>query len=326
MSPDASTGVGGSGANTPARPAQPAQPDGGRGRRRRRSSGGALIQGPAPVAPPSNPYIATRRPGCGAEIFLPSAGGAAVMAGSTPHGTPGAWTALGTPTNDLYLTRLYARRDNVYSTFGGVAVEFGYGAGPTSVDIVRGTGVMLDPSGDDIGYPWIDLPTFNTKVPAGQSLQARVNENAPAANWRVMAAGWDTAVPTFTTLNVDKPAGAGRYYPANYHLSGLTSLAGIMPAFGAWALVVDPAPNDMLVTEVLNGINGAALTVTGVAIQIGIGPAGSEVPVVTALAGRGNGMALVWPPVWVLAGERVSMRTSYVAGINQGYYVKVIDL
>ncbi len=96
-----------------------------------------------------------------------------------------------------------------------------------------------------------------------------------------MAAGWDTAVPTFTTLNVDKPAGAGRYYPANYHLSGLTSLAGIMPAFGAWALVVDPAPNDMLVTEILNGINGAALTVTGVAIQIGIGAAGSEVPVVT---------------------------------------------
>jgi hypothetical protein len=309
-------------ANAPSRPAQPAQPYGGRGRRRRRSSGGALIQGAAPA---SNPYIAVRRPGCGAEIFLPSSGGAALIASSTPYATPGAWSAIATPANDLYLTRLFARRDNTYTAFGGVAVEYGYGAGPTSIDVLHGTAMMVDPAADDAGYPWLDLPTFNTRVPAGQSLQARIAE-AVSKNWRIMVAGWDTDVPAFETLPYDRPAGAGRFYPGNNHNTGVTSTAGIMPAYGAWVTVVDPAPNDMLVVQVAHGVSAGSITAVGVALQLGIGAAGSEQEVYTALVGRGNGMALAWPPVWLLAGERLALRTSYVAAINHGYFVKVIDL
>jgi hypothetical protein len=309
--------------NAPARPAQPAQPYGGHGRRRRRSSGGALIQGSAPAA---LPYIATRRPGCGAEIFLPSSGGAVVVASATPFGTPGAWSAIGTPANDLYLTRLYARRDNTWGTVGQpIAIEWGYGAGPTSIDIQRGAVMMTDPAADDAGYPWNDRTTFHTRVPAGQSLQARVNEGV-SKNWRLMAVGWDTDVPTFTTLNVDRPAGAGRFYPSNYSTAGITSTAGIMPAYGAWVTVVDPAPNDMLVTEALGGFLSSSITVTGAAIQLGIGAAGSEQPVATVIHGRGNNMAPLWPPVWVLAGERLALRTSYIAAVTQAYFVKVIDL
>jgi len=278
-------------------------------------SGGGISAGGGPVLP------VARRPGVGAEILLPNTGPVAVTAGL---GAFGAWTTMDTPAHDTYLTRLQARRILIPGSGGNENIEFGYGAGPTALDAVRGVNTINDPTGNDTGWLGFDLNTY-TVAPAGQALKARVWDNYSAASWEVWACGWDGAPPLFTTLRAAYAAGAGRYYPSNTS-GGLAVTASAFPNYGAWVEVFAAAPNDLIVSAVtaLNAL--AQFTASVVAYQLGIGAAGTEEAVGTFLVGHGLTTINCDPPVLVLAGERLAIRATSNGASNRTVGVKVIDL
>mgnify|MGYP001567828297 CR=1 FL=1 len=273
---------------------------------------------------PRLPYIVTRRPGVGAEILLPTTGPVVVAAG-TPFGTFAAFVALATPANDTFMTRLQTRRLIIPAAVGNFIVEFAYGAGNTALDALRAQNSIVDPAVDDAGNLYADLNTFNTKIPAGQQLKARVSDGVAAANWEIWACGWDSAMPTFTVLNVAIPSGAGRYYPTNVS-TGLGVVAGAIPTYGAWLQVVAAAPNDMLVSSVSNASSLGNQGTVGTAYQIGIGAAGAEVACGTFLAARNQGTINCQPPVWVKSGERLAIRAASTSAATKLTMVKVVDL
>jgi hypothetical protein len=265
-----------------------------------------------------------RRPGCGAEVLASNL--PVTVAAGNPFPTFGAWVALGTPGAGLFLTRIQARRLAVPASAGNNIIELGYGAGPTALDVIRCIFAINDgPPANDVGYLPADLNTYNTKVPAGQSLQARISDANAGVNWEIWTCGWSGAVPTFTPLVVASPAGAARYYPSNTSL-GLTPASGTSPAYGAWLTVIDPAPNDLPVTALHCGWLLGNFLATGVAYQLGIGAAGAEQPVGTFLQGHATNAINIDPPVWVLAGERLAVRAASSGASNRNVLVKVTDL
>lgn len=266
-----------------------------------------------------------RRPGCGAEVLLPNTGVITIVAG-TPIWVFSAWTAEEPiSATDRFINGLYLSRETVPGATRDSGVEWGYGAGPTSIAFFRNTFIIVDPALDDVGRVVYHVNAFNAKIPAGNALQARVSDGVGAATWKVWATAWDTAVPTFTPLGVDISTGATRYYPTNISAGLLVPMAAL-PAFGAWTTVVDPAPNDMVVMDVSLGSAAAGVISPSDAFQIGIGAAGSEQALATVVVLHTFHTNAIQPPVWVKAGERLAIRGAALGAGNRNVLVQVADL
>jgi len=261
----------------------------------------------------------------GAEIFLPTTGGPiAVTSGAI--NTFGAWTAIATPANDFYLSHLLVFLSVIPAALARLVVEFGYGAGPTALDVTRLDTNVVDPTADAAGYIELHLRSRPTLVAASQQIQARAYSSRAADAFACMVAGWDTSYPTWTALPANTVAGPGRYYPSNTSTTGILANAGAWGTWGTAVTVVDPAPNDMLVTQLLQVATAANVISTGVAYQVGYGAAGSETWCATLLTGHASRAPWVWPPVWVKSGERLAARAQANAAGYRPCLLKVHDM
>lgn len=261
----------------------------------------------------------------GAEIFLPAAAGpVAVTSGAA--WTFGGWTAIGTPAADFYLSQLMAFLSVVPATLAKLLVEFGYGAGPAALDATRLETCVVDPTADASG--WLDLSTRSrpTRVPAGAAVSARAWSSRAADVFDCMVVGWSGSYPVWSALPSNTVVGPGRYYPTNVSTAGVAVVAGAWGAWGAPVAVVAAAPNGLLVTQVIQlGVMANVLS-TGVAYQLGFGPAGSETWCATVLTAHAGRAPWIWPPVWVQAGERLAVRAQgNAAGLRQ-CLVRVHDM
>lgn len=272
----------------------------------------------------SSGLLLCRRPGVGEEALFPATGIVGVPSGAI--NAFGAWTPLDTRAQDIYLTQLMSNRQIVTLGIVNMITEFGYGAGPTAIDVARWTWAVVDPAADDAGAAGAFFPGYLAKVPANQQLQARTLDSKAAATvFNVWASGWLNAIPTFTDLPHNGPSGAGRLYPTNIS-TGVITASGVAPAFGAWVDVVASAPNDLLAVSIIPSGAVAQQLSPFTAYELGIGAAGVEVVVATIPTGQMNQPCPIVPPVWVKTGERLRIRSmSNVAGTRQAL-VKVYDL
>jgi len=306
---------------TPARPAAPAEPYGRSAvRGQRRSSNPAGFGQGVGNAPPVN--VARRGT---PEILIPPTGAPVQITSPVTPSTFSAWTALGTPANDLYLSQLWALKDNIGGTLTNCLVEFGYGAGPTPIDAVRSISPMQDPTADSAGAYPLGQPAQPVKVPGGSSLQARVWSSHVASDlFDVMALGYDSAYPVWDELPTSLVAGPGRYYDLNTGL-GLNVTPGAWGTWGAWLTVIDPAPNDLLVTRLDQTGQFSNLLGEAWMVQVGFGAAGAEVPCSTHMLGRVVASVPIFPPVWIKAGERMAIRSQGKQTAAKRVLLKVYD-
>jgi len=284
---------------------------------RRRGQRGA---GLAPLGPPL--YLARRSNP--PEIWLPA--NAAPVQYTPGTGAFSAWQALGTPANDLYLTQLHAAFVYGGSAAGLLIAEFSYGAANTPIDVSRRTFAFSDPANDALGWFNFSQETRPGRIPAGEPAYVRGWTTspgvAPGPLFENAAIGFDGAYPAFDRLPRNTVAGAGRIYPSDTH-AGLSTVASTPPAWGASLTVVDPAPNDMLVTCILGGSAIGDYAGQWTAVQVGVGPAGAETWLATVILAHAVSSGWIWPPVWAKAGERLAVR-----GMNNSRHVlvKVHDL
>jgi hypothetical protein len=261
-----------------------------------------------------------------AETWLPLTGGpVTVTSGASPN-TFGDWASLGTPASDFYTSHLWACLANLPTQLGSVLAQFAYGADPAPLDASRSAVTLTDPTADASGYLALPLPCRSGKIPAGQELRARAWATIASRQLQVMVAGWLDAYPEWTPLPANTVVGPGRYYPSDSATSGVSVASATWGSWGAVATVVDPAPNDLLVTEVIFIPSTSAVLLPVWALQLGYGPAGSEVWCATPLHGHGAPSPWIWPPVWVKAGERLAVRAQGPSAANRQILVKVHDL
>ncbi len=276
------------------------------------------------VALPTNLPLVVRRPGDTPEDFYPNTGFVSIISG-VPFGTMGAWTPIVTPANDIFLSQVVARRQHSFPAAGAVLLELGQGITQIPVDAFRAMEFYVDPTIDDVGFPAIDTEmTWYTQSPAGQSLQGRISEASASDSWDILIAAWTSNIPSFSTINT-LPSGAGRYYNTNVG-NGISLTTGIMPVYGNWAEVVASAPNDMIVRHLSPLGAPSDVQRNAHAIQIGIGPAGAEIPVSTTLISRGQPISVIQPPVHIKTGERMAVRGSYISAVTMRLLIKVIDV
>ncbi len=256
------------------------------------------------------------------EIWLPlNAGPVSFTPGVA---TMSAWNALATPANDFYLTHLLASHIHTGSAAGIDAAEFAYGAGYTPIDVVRRTHAFSDATNDAGGWYGFSQETRPGKVPAGQQISVRGQVGAAPNAMECMAVGFDGAYPAFASLPSDAVAGAGRFYPGNTGYSTINT--GAAPAWSTPQTIIDPAPNDMLVTYLAAGAAIGDFIASWTAYQLGVGPAGSETWLATSIIAHAQSDGWIWPPVWVLAGERLAIRAMAVSTGSRRAAIKVHDL
>ena len=261
----------------------------------------------------------------GAEIWLPATGGPVTLT-SGARSVFGNWTAIGTPAADFYLSHLMVHSMSIPTNLCMEVVEFGYGAGPTALDVTRIYTSLVDPTADAVGYMELDCRSRPTKVLSGVPVSARAYSGVAAMEFECMVAGWDASYPVWDALPVNTVAGPGRFYPSNTYVNGIVVVAGAWGTWGTAKQVVASAPNDMLVTQLMQTYYNQNLLVGAVAYQIGYGPAGSETWCATLLAGRVSRAPWVWPPVWVKAGERLAVRAQDPGAGTHPFVLKVHDM
>lgn len=269
-----------------------------------------------------------RRPGVGAETWIPQGVNAVVTGGVFP--ALGAAVNVGAPVAaPIFLNRVQARRLAIPAAANQELLQLSDSTLAIVLDNIRKTQVVQDPNGEDTGFLELDMDLWYPTLAANSQLQAAIAETAGGViTWQVMVTGWQGALPIFTAAPKTSPAGFGRYYPTN--TTGLAIAGGnvgVLPAFGAWITVIDPAPNDFLAVQVSQQFLAGAVNGPGTLAQLGIGAAGAEVACGSFMSGHlsteGNN---VTPPLWVKAGERLAIRLGSNAAAARTMFVKVYDL
>jgi hypothetical protein len=269
-------------------------------------------------------YLARRT---GAEILLPAAGAPiTVTSGVGAAWTFGAWTLIGTPANDFYLSHAHVAYVETLAAIQSLLLELSRTAAHTPVDATRYPMGVSDPTGDSVAYFPLDYTARPQLIPAGQAVYGRsAIQGGLARDFRTLLVGWDTAMPVWTALASGIVTGPGRYYPSN--TAGQITVA----CGGAWVpgnsvTVVDPAPNDMLVTDVILLASAGMGALSAAAVQVGYGPNLGETWCATVPLGNVCSPWYIHPPVLIRAGERLAMRGARNVAGNVFVLVKVYDM
>lgn len=281
----------------------------------------ASASGPAA---PSGALVARRGP---AEIWLPGAGTPPVVTSAAAGWAFGAWTAIGTPVNDFFVSAWMDVWENAPFAITASVTEYAYGAARTPIDAYRNCSIGNDPTADGVMLTNFHSVGHFPRVPAGETAYARLaTQETTAQSHRVALIGFDGSLPTFEDLT-SPVAGNGRYLPSNLGGTGLTVAVGGSWFYGPSTTVLASAPNDMLVTHIaVYAAIGPFSSIAGLA-QIGFGPAGSETWCATHAIGRNLTTPVIWPPVLIKAGERLAIRAARSASATSwSFFIKVYDL
>jgi hypothetical protein len=279
---------------------------------------------PAAAAAAAQLYVARRN---GAESFLPAAGAPiTVTSGLIGSWTFGAWAAIATPANAWYLSQAHVCYVETAAGLRALLLELWRSDHVTAIDCCRRNFPISDPTLDATAYFTLDYTARPVLIPAGTQIDGRAaTSDSVARAFQVLLAGWDSAVPVWTPLARNWLDGPGRYYPSNTGL-GVDVNAGAAWVYGASATVVDPAPTDLLVTEVLSRASGVMFALGAAAVQVGFGPAGAETWCATVPIGHQCEPKPIHPPVLVYAGERLALRAAKLVAGWISVLVKVYDL
>jgi hypothetical protein len=295
-----------------------------------------ILQGvPTTMAHPQT-FLARRTNAPEILIPLPAGPGSSptpITSGAVTN-TFGAWTAIGNPvTNDFYLSSGMLATETIPFGLGQCWLELSYGAagGANALDFWGASSSVLDPAPhDDTGFLWYPMKAHYPKVPAGNQIWGRFAYSQPAVIGDVLLAGFDSAFPVFTVLPHNAPVGVGRCYPNNLAPSVganfLTVAGAVWPAFGAGLDIINPAPNDLLLTDIMSyGIPISNSISTGVMFQLGYNAGAGDVWVASVIVEHGNPAAVVDPPVWVMSGEIARIRQAGQSVGAKNVKVKVYD-
>ena len=278
-----------------------------------------------PVAGAGGGLLVRRAAAC-AEAAFPAPEPAIVTSGAFVW-VFGLWVDLGTPAQDLVLNYIHIANDSQAAALVDSTVELAYGPSWTLLDAARELAPFYLPGATTVWALPLSQMCQPVRSPAGQTIKVHAaTASATPYNFEVMVLGWLGGLPAFDAIALAAIAGPGRWYPANTGAGSLVTTTGTYPLYGNPAVVVNPAPNDMLVVGLESYPTTVYLLDPGTLWQIGYGPAGSETYCATTLAGHTWNERWIWPPVLVRAGERLVVRSSDTGAFGRVCRVKVYDL
>jgi hypothetical protein len=254
--------------------------------------------------------LLVRRAAACAEIFLPAAPPAIVVNGAVAW-VFGAYVDLGSVAQILVPSYLHVVNANSLTALNDATVRLSYAADRFPLDHMREVAPFYNPGATTAWYLPISMMCQPQAVPANDHLWASLATSVAAARQvEVILLAWAGGLPTFDTIPLAPIAGIGYWWPSNTGNTAYNVPAGAAWAYGAPVTVNASMPNDALVV----GLKGlpvlGELLDNATIIQVGYGPAGSEVWCATSCRSHTWNTRWVWPPVLVKAGERLALRAT----------------
>ncbi len=224
---------------------------------------------------------------------------------------------------DVLITEVVLQTTGTAQTDTYFQWALGAGASGSEVIISEFKGGRSTAASAALSSGGLSLP-FPVFVPAGTRLAVKVacGGTAPSSNtieFYFIAAPVMKSIATHVVAPVGKGSSAGAtarvgYYPLENLAAGIVPSAGTYPTFGAWSVLGSQVPVASFLTHIT--IGGSTNSVSS-ALEIGLGAAGSEIPLAGIHAqGNSSSNARLHSPIWLPAGARLSVRGMNNAAFN----------
>lgn len=270
--------------------------------------------------------LLVRRAAACAEIFRPAAPPAIVI-NSGVAWTYGAYVDLGSYPQILVPSYLHVVNDASLTALNDATIRLSYAADRFPLDYMREVAPFYNPGVSTVWFLPLSMMCQPQAVPANEHLWASLATSIAAARQvEVILLAWAGGLPPFDTIPLAPVAGIGHWWPSNVSNTAYLVTTGALWAYGAPTQIAPAMANDALIVGLKGLPTTSELLDEATMIQVGYGPAGSEVWCATTCRSHTWNTRWIWPPVLVKAGERVALRGASDPAKDVSVQVKLYDL